>query len=58
MSEDGMKALVTLSRRDVQWALIILQSANMVFGKVTEETVYTRAGHPLKPDIANVWTGS
>lgn len=26
----------------------------MAFGKVTEETVYTCTGHPLKTDIANI----
>lgn len=26
----------------------------MAFGKVTEETVYTCTGHPLKSDIANI----
>lgn len=31
-----------------------LQSTNMAFGKVTEETVYTCTGHPLKTDIANI----
>lgn len=30
------------------------QSTNMAFGKVTEETVYTCTGHPLKSDIANI----
>lgn len=30
------------------------QSTSMAFGKVTEETVYTCTGHPLKSDIANI----
>lgn len=38
---------------DSPWALL-LQSTNMAFGKVTEETVYTCTGHPLKTDIANI----
>lgn len=38
---------------DSPWALP-LQSTNMAFGKVTEETVYTCTGHPLKTDIANI----
>ncbi|KAM6156112.1 replication factor C subunit 5 [Rhynchocyon petersi] len=54
VSEDGMKALVTLSSGDMRRALNILQSTNMAFGKVTEETVYTCTGHPLKSDIANI----
>ncbi|KAG3287709.1 RFC5-containing [Ictidomys tridecemlineatus] len=39
---------------NMQRALNILQSTNMAFGKVTEETVYTCTGHPLKSDIANI----
>uniref|UniRef100_A0A8C5KVS4 Replication factor C subunit 5 n=1 Tax=Jaculus jaculus TaxID=51337 RepID=A0A8C5KVS4_JACJA len=54
ITEDGMKALVTLSSGDMRRALNILQSTNMAFGKVTEETVYTCTGHPLKSDIANI----
>ncbi|XP_006890469.1 PREDICTED: replication factor C subunit 5 isoform X2 [Elephantulus edwardii] len=54
VSEDGMKALITLSSGDMRRALNILQSTNMAFGKVTEETVYTCTGHPLKSDIANI----
>lgn len=54
VSEDGMKALVTLSSGDMRRALNILQSTNMAFGEVTEETVYTCTGHPLKSDIANI----
>ncbi|XP_004396762.1 PREDICTED: replication factor C subunit 5 [Odobenus rosmarus divergens] len=54
LSEDGMKALVTLSSGDMRRALNILQSTNMAFGKVTEETVYTCTGLPLKSDIANI----
>lgn len=34
--------------------LLSAQSTNMAFGKVTEETVYTCTGHPLKSDIANI----
>ncbi|NXJ16874.1 RFC5 factor, partial [Odontophorus gujanensis] len=54
VSEDGMKALVTLSSGDMRRALNILQSTAMAFGKVTEENVYTCTGHPLKADIANI----
>ncbi|KAH0508643.1 Replication factor C subunit 5 [Microtus ochrogaster] len=54
ISEDGMKALVTLSSGNMRRALNILQSTNMAFGKVREETVYTCTRHPLKTDIANI----
>ncbi|NXT71328.1 RFC5 factor, partial [Chaetops frenatus] len=54
VTEDGMKALVTLSSGDMRRALNILQSTSMAFGKVTEENVYTCTGHPLKADIANI----
>ncbi|GAA6065485.1 replication factor C subunit 5 isoform X1, partial [Tachysurus ichikawai] len=29
-------------------------STHMAYGKVTEETVYTCTGHPLRSDIANI----
>lgn len=54
LSEDRMKAFVTLSSGDMRRALNILQSTNMAFGKVTEETVYTSTGHSLKSDITNI----
>uniref|UniRef100_A0A8C6ZRH7 Activator 1 subunit 5 n=1 Tax=Nothoprocta perdicaria TaxID=30464 RepID=A0A8C6ZRH7_NOTPE len=54
VTEDGMKALVTLSSGDMRRALNILQSTSMAFGTVTEENVYTCTGHPLKCDIANI----
>ncbi|KAG9339615.1 hypothetical protein JZ751_023506 [Albula glossodonta] len=38
ITPDGMKAI----------------STHMAYGKVTEETVYTCTGHPLKSDIANI----
>ncbi|XP_013909502.1 PREDICTED: replication factor C subunit 5 [Thamnophis sirtalis] len=54
VSDDGMKALVTLSNGDMRRSLNILQSTYMAFGQVTEETVYTCTGQPLKSDIANI----
>ncbi|XP_063310258.1 replication factor C subunit 5 [Pelobates fuscus] len=54
ISPDGMKALVTLSNGDMRRALNILQSTNMAYGTVTEDTVYTCTGHPLRSDIANI----
>ncbi|XP_056274517.1 replication factor C subunit 5 [Pseudoliparis swirei] len=50
----GMKAIVTLSSGDMRRSLNILQSTSMAYGKVTEETVYTCTGHPLRSDIANI----
>ncbi|XP_068422545.1 replication factor C subunit 5 [Clinocottus analis] len=50
----GMKAIVTLSSGDMRRSLNILQSTSMAYGKVTEDTVYTCTGHPLRSDIANI----
>ncbi|TRY87467.1 hypothetical protein DNTS_035297 [Danionella cerebrum] len=54
ISPDGMKAIVTLSTGDMRRSLNILQSTHMAYGKVTEETVHTCTGHPLRSDIANI----
>lgn len=54
VTPDGMKAIVTLSSGDMRRSLNILQSTSMAYGKVTEETVYTCTGHPLRSDIANI----
>ncbi|XP_028852160.1 replication factor C subunit 5 isoform X2 [Denticeps clupeoides] len=54
ITPDGMKAIVTLSTGDMRRSLNILQSTSMAYGKVTEETVYTCTGHPLRSDIANI----
>lgn len=54
ITEDGMKALVTLSNGDMRRALNILQSTYMAYDKVSEDTVYTCTGHPLRSDIANI----
>ncbi|XP_031849382.1 replication factor C subunit RfC3 [Nomia melanderi] len=54
VSEDGKKALVTLSGGDMRKVLNVLQSTWLAFGSVTEETVYTCVGHPLPIDIANI----
>ncbi|KAJ0019917.1 hypothetical protein NQD34_007486, partial [Periophthalmus magnuspinnatus] len=54
ISPDGMKALVTLSSGDMRRSLNILQSTSMAYGKVTEVSVYTCTGHPLRSDIANI----
>nr|XP_057925664.1 replication factor C subunit 5 [Doryrhamphus excisus] len=51
---DGMKAVVTLSSGDMRRSLNILQSTSMAYSTVTEDTVYTCTGHPLRSDIANI----
>lgn len=54
ITADGRKAIVTLSAGDMRRSLNILQSTSMAYGEVTEETVYTCTGHPLRSDIANI----
>ncbi|PVD39041.1 hypothetical protein C0Q70_01668 [Pomacea canaliculata] len=54
VTEDGMKALVTLATGDMRRALNILQSTSMAFDEVNEENVYTCVGHPLRRDIENI----
>ncbi|XP_038647027.1 replication factor C subunit 5 isoform X1 [Scyliorhinus canicula] len=54
ITTDGLKAIVTLSNGDMRRSLNILQSTNMAYDKVSEDTVYTCTGHPLKSDIANI----
>ncbi|KAH0625431.1 hypothetical protein JD844_014937 [Phrynosoma platyrhinos] len=49
MTQEAQNAL----RRGVP-LLFLCQSTNMAFGKVTEETVYTCTGQPLRSDIANI----
>lgn len=33
---------------------LVYQSTSMAYGKVTEDSVYTCTGHPLRSDIANI----
>uniref|UniRef100_A0A8C7YZB7 Replication factor C (activator 1) 5 n=1 Tax=Oryzias sinensis TaxID=183150 RepID=A0A8C7YZB7_9TELE len=54
ITEDGMKAIVTLSSGDMRRSLNVLQSTSMAYGKVTEDSVYTCTGQPLRSDIANI----
>ncbi|XP_046907954.1 replication factor C subunit 5 [Hypomesus transpacificus] len=54
ITDDGMKAVVSLSSGDMRRSLNILQSTNMAYGKVCGDTVYTCTGHPLPSDIANI----
>ena len=54
VSDDGMKALVTLANGDMRKALNILQSTSMAHNEVNEDTVYTCTGElcvVLKLDI-------
>ncbi|CAH1801678.1 unnamed protein product, partial [Owenia fusiformis] len=54
VTEDGMKALVTLASGDMRKSLNILQSTSMGHSEVNEDTVYTCVGHPLRSDIENI----
>ncbi|XP_077571535.1 replication factor C subunit 5 [Stigmatopora nigra] len=54
ITPDGMKAIVTLSSGDMRRSLNILQCTSMAYDQVTEDTVYTCTGHPLRSDIANI----
>ena len=51
VTEDGEKALMSLSGGDMRRVLNILQSCSMAFDVVNEDNVYTCVGHPLKSDI-------
>ncbi|CAH0398300.1 unnamed protein product [Chilo suppressalis] len=51
MSEDGVKALLTLSGGDMRKVLNTLQSTWLAYRDVTEDKVYTCVGHPLRTDI-------
>lgn len=54
VSEDGRKALLTLSGGDMRRIINILQSTSMAFNEVTEDNVYMCVGHPLRSDITNI----
>lgn len=45
---------MTLAKGDMRKVLNVLQSTWMAFKDVTEDTVYTCVGHPLKSDIKNI----
>lgn len=51
ISEDGMKALLTLSGGDMRKVLNTLQSTWLAYRDVTEDHVYTCVGHPLRSDV-------
>lgn len=54
ISEDGKNALLTLSNGDMRKVLNVLQSTWLAYKDVTEDTVYTCVGHPLRSDIENI----
>lgn len=54
VTEDGKRALLTLSNGDMRKVLNVLQSTWLAYKEVTEDTVYTCVGHPLKRDIENI----
>ena len=54
VTEDGKKALMTLSGGDMRKVINVLQSTWLAFGSVTEDNVYTCVGHPLPVDIRNI----
>lgn len=54
VTEDGKRALMTLSGGDMRRVINVLQSTWLAFGLVNENNVYTCVGHPLPIDIRNI----
>ncbi|XP_047504140.1 replication factor C subunit 5 [Pieris napi] len=54
ISDDGIKALLTLSGGDMRKVLNTLQSTWLAYRDVTEDNVYTCVGHPLRSDINSI----
>lgn len=54
VSNDGKDALITLAEGDMRKVLNVLQSTWLAYKSVTEDSVYTCVGHPLKSDITNI----
>ncbi|XP_053982068.1 replication factor C subunit 5 isoform X1 [Hylaeus anthracinus] len=54
VTEDGKKALITLSGGDMRKVLNVLQSTWLAFNAVTEDNVYSCVGHPRPIDIKNI----
>ncbi len=54
VTEDGRKALLSLSQGDMRKVLNILQSCAMAFDTVNEDNVYACVGHPLRQDVEDV----
>ena len=58
LTETGKEALIRLAKGDMRKVINILQSCSMAFDEVSEDTVYTCVGHPLRSDIVNIVTWS
>eukprot|EP01091_Cochliopodium_minus_P002415 TRINITY_DN12277_c0_g1_i1.p1 TRINITY_DN12277_c0_g1~~TRINITY_DN12277_c0_g1_i1.p1 ORF type:complete len:336 (-),score=79.58 TRINITY_DN12277_c0_g1_i1:179-1186(-) len=56
LTEDGMRAIITLSQGDMRKCINILQSTHMAFDKIDETNVYTCTGRPLPNDISLIFT--
>ncbi|KAF7272890.1 hypothetical protein GWI33_014368 [Rhynchophorus ferrugineus] len=54
ISDDGKQALLKLGNGDMRKTLNVLQSTWFAFKNVTEDTIYTCVGHPLRVDIENI----
>ncbi|KAF6037649.1 RFC5 [Bugula neritina] len=54
VSDSGMSAVVRLANGDMRRALNMLQSTSLSHDEVTEDTVYTCIGHPLRKDIKKI----
>lgn len=54
VTEDGKKALMTLSGGDMRKVISVLQSTWFAYGAVNEENVYNCVGHPLPSDINSI----
>lgn len=54
VSEDGKRALMTLSGGDMRKVINVLQSTWLAFGLVNENNVYSCVGHPMPIDINNI----
>ncbi|KAI9009920.1 P-loop containing nucleoside triphosphate hydrolase protein, partial [Phycomyces nitens] len=54
MSDDGMKALLRLSKGDMRRALNILQACHAAYESVGETEIYNCTGHPHPNDIASI----
>ncbi|KAI8371501.1 DNA replication factor [Radiomyces spectabilis] len=54
LTEDGMKALLRLSKGDMRRALNILQACHAAYDRVDETAIYNCTGHPHPQDIERI----
>lgn len=54
VTQEGIQALIKLSRGDMRKALNIMQSVHGAYNLVTEETVYACVGAPQPRDVEQV----